>query len=265
MPKIISPGALKGGVGKTMVLFNLAGLQAQNGKKVLLIDADPQANLTSNCGVNTADLERPSVKDIFEDLDIDPSLVVMDGVISELPGLDLIPSNIWLTKTEMTIAGRSNRENLLKNWIKRHEVFFSKYDYIMADSNPSMGLINKNVFAASDSIILVTDVGFNGVQGAEMFVFLWEEARRDLGQEDNIKALVINNVDKRIGLSRELQEYLEEEEDLAVLLVDTVVPMRVAMKNTELDRLPVTLNEKQSVAAEAIRNLTADLTKRGVF
>ena len=113
--KIITMATLKGGSGKTMNTFNLAGILAET-KRVLLIDVDPQCNLTSNCGINSADLNMATVKDIFDNLPKNQPTaeeVIIKTPIKELPNLDLIPSSILLFKTEKAMYTKANREHLL--------------------------------------------------------------------------------------------------------------------------------------------------------
>ena len=106
--------------------------------------------------------------------------------------MDIICSSIQLTATEMQLVSRAGREQILKNYIDDNIKFFREYDYVIIDTNPSMGIINQNAFYVADNILLVTDVSYNGIQGAELFMYLWEKARNDLRKADNISAFFIN-------------------------------------------------------------------------
>ena len=101
------------------------------------------------------------------------------------------------------MSALAGREKLLANYFQNNEEFFSQYTHIIFDTNPNLGVINQNIFYFVDSIILVSDVSLNAIQGAELFSFLWEENIETLGIENNIKALVINNFDKRINLAKD--------------------------------------------------------------
>lgn len=264
MTKIVATGALKGGAGKSMVIDNLAGCLAED-HKVLLMDVDPQANATSCLGVDTADQDRPTIVDIFENPSLDPATVVIKAPVEELPSLDLIPSSIKLFLAELRLFARGGRERILHNYIEDNADFFSQYDYILIDTNPSIGTVNQNAFYVADSIILVTDVSNNGVLGVEMFQYLWEEVRRDLRKEDNIHALVVNNYDQRYNLSKELLEYCNTEEHLASLLVLPPIPYRVAYKETETAGKPINVYKRGSKEHKAFRYVLEELKRREVF
>lgn len=262
--KIISFATLKGGTGKTMSLFSIAGALAKK-KRVLLIDCDPQCNLTSNVGLDITETSAGSLWSIFEDRAATPEKVISKAPIEQLPKLDIIPSSMYLFETEMNLVSRSGREQILKNWLDKNKSSFEAYDYILCDTNPSMGIINQNAFVVSDSIILVTDVGMNAVIGAEMFIYLWGSRREDLGLEDNVTAIIINNLDKRLSVSSDLPEFIRDHDDLKSLLVMPAIPARAAIKDTEFYSLPITLHAPKSDGAETIELLIKALTKKGAL
>lgn len=263
--KIISCGTLKGGTGKTMVTFNIAGVLAEN-YKVLMIDNDPQCNLSDSAGIDTADQDIKSVRDIYENpAQVAPQDVIVKAPVEQLPNLDIIPSHLRLTGTEMQLVSRAGREQILGHYIEDHMDVFGQYDYIINDTNPSMGIINQNAFLAAESIILVSDVSRKAVQGAQLFTYLWEESRANLRKPNNVKALIINNFDKRISLSAQLKEYYREDEEFAGLLVEQPVPNRVKLKDTELKYAPINVLYPGSEECEAFRNIVKELFEKGVL
>jgi chromosome partitioning protein len=261
--KVVTIGTLKGGTGKTSTLFNIAGLLAEEGR-VLLIDADPQTNLSLNCGVDITVPSLKTTKDIFDGEEAAEGLIFKSPV-KELPNMDIIPSSIGLTATELQIVSLAGRENMLRNFILDNEKALEDYDYILIDTNPSMGVINQNAFLAADSIILVSDISLNGIQGAELFITLWGSVRERLRKADNIKALVINNFDKRIKLSAELLDYCGENEAVSPLVLNTVIYNSVQVKNSELEHKPVNILYKNSVIHESYKNIINELAGRGVL
>jgi chromosome partitioning protein len=263
--KKVATGTLKGGTGKTMVLISIAGVIAEK-KKVLIVDADPQCNATTNLGIDNRDLSRPCIIDALNNPDTAPEEVIIKSPLKGLPNLDVLPSNILLTEVEMNLYMRSNRERLFDNWINKNISYFLNYDYIFFDTNPSMGLINQNIFTASDSIILVSDVGFNGVLGAEMFMYLWDKRRADLGLENNVRALVLNNVDSRINLSSQIKEYMANpENELDTYFIEPALPARVAYKNAEGNMIPISLYAPESEESNIVKKLVKNLKKEGVL
>jgi len=258
--KIITIGTLKGGTGKTSSLFNIAGLLAEN-HKILLIDADPQTNLSLNCGVDITVKNLKTIKDIFDNNESAEN-VIFKNTIKELPNIDIIPSSIGLTATEMQIVSQIGRENILKNFMLDNEKVLSEYEYILIDTNPSMGIVNQNAFLVANSIILISDISLNGIQGAELFISLWENARKQLRKDDNITALILNNFDKRIKLSSELVEYCKENDSINNIILDNVIFNSIQVKNTELEHKPINILHKNSSIHASYKNVLNELLKR---
>jgi chromosome partitioning protein len=262
--KIVTVGTLKGGTGKTATLFNLAGLLAEN-YKILLIDCDPQTNLSLNCGVDITVKNLHTIIDIFENSSLAKAEnIIFRNPIKELQNIDLIPSSIKLTSTELQIVSRAGRENILKNFISANTQVLSEYDYILIDTNPSMGIINQNAFLVADSIILISDVSLNGIQGAELFIELWADTRRNLNKEDNIKALILNNLDRRIKLSAELIEYCNDNDITKEIILKTVIPSSVQIKNTEIEHRTINCLYKNSQIHESYKKILIELKERGI-
>jgi len=264
--KIITAGTLKGGTGKTATLFNLAGLLAEE-HKILLIDCDPQTNLSLNCGVDITVKNLKTVIDIFEDYPAAKAEeLIFKNPVKELKNIDIIPSGIRLTSTELQIVSRAGRENILKNFISSsiENGALSGYDYILMDTNPSMGIVNQNAFLAADSIILVSDVSLNGIQGAELFIELWGSSRKNLSKENNVKALILNNLDRRIKLSSELVEYCSDNETTKEIILTTAVPSSVQIKNTEIEHRTINCLYKNSPIHEAYKKILTELKERGI-
>lgn len=264
MAKIITIGTLKGGTGKTTLAFNLAGVLAEK-YKVLLIDHDPQGNLTSDAGVDVANQSRKSLRNIYDDSHTRPEDVIIRKPVEELPNLDIIPSHIKLQETEMRLANRAGRELILHNWMTDNWTMLDAYDFIINDTNPSMGLLNKNAFYVADKIIMISDVSFNGVQGLELFMYLWDETRADLRKANNVAALIINNFDQRTKLSTELKEYCSETEDIMDLLIQQPVPATVKMKDTSIYHKPINILYPDHKAHQALVDIVVELQEKEVL
>lgn len=262
--KIVTIAAMKGGVGKTMMTTNIAGCLAKT-SKVLVIDADPQSNTTNALRLDIADLQRKSLADIFEDDSTAPEDVVVKRPIEELENLDVLPGSILLYKTELNLFSRASREKVLRRYVKKHEDFFGKYDYLLLDTSPGMGLINQNAFAVADSIVLVSDVSLNSYNGLELFVDLWDSTRIDLELDDNVKAIIVNLYDQRIKMASEFIEDCKENETISPLLVDVPIYQRVKLKDTELGQTPINVLYPNSDENQMIENVVNELIVKGVF
>lgn len=259
--KILSFATLKGGVGKTMSVFSVSSILAKEfNKKVLCIDVDPQGNLTNNFGIDSENIA--TVKEVFENEEIKFDDVVIKKPIKEIPNLDVIPSNIFLTGTEMRIINLTGREFLLRNYIKDNLEHFKKYDYIIIDTNPSISVINQNAFIASDGIFLVNEVGFNSLSGSQLFITLWIQIAKRLGLENNIKGFLINRFDKRTKLAEEFLNYCKETNFIKDIIFDTVIPVNVKLSESELENKPINIFDKTSSGYKGYEKFTEELIER---
>lgn len=262
--KIITFSTLKGGVGKSSCLFNLSGILSENNKKVLAIDIDPQGNTTNNFGIDRTSPSFKSFKDIMEDnLSLDE--IIIKSPIEALPNLDIIPSSIFLTSTEMRLVSFAGREYILKNYIEEHINIFSSYDYILIDTNPSMSIINQNALVVADHIILVSDISMNSLEGSELFIALWSDICKRLSIESKISGFLINMFDKRINLSSQFFDFCKSHEDISKLLFNTVIPNNVKIKEAELEAKPINLYDSSSSGYRGYINLYDEMKERGVF
>jgi chromosome partitioning protein len=233
---------------------------------VLFIDVDPQCNLSDNAGVDTTEQDGATIRDVFEN----PSKTKAEEVITtepmwQLPNLDIIASHIRLTATELQLVATAGRERILQKWIDRNMNVLGEYDYILIDTNPSMGIVNQNAFMAADKIILVSDVSKKAIQGAQLFSYLWGEACENLDVEDKTSALILNNCDPRIKLTENIKEYYKDDEDFGKIVLDSVIPSRVKIKNTETTYLPINLMAPNSTECEAFRSVVSELKERKVL
>ena len=266
--KTVTFGTLKSGSGKTMNTFNIAGILAKD-YKVLLVDVDPQCNLSNNVGIDVANPDVKTVRDIFNNLPENqplPENIIIKSPIAELPGLDIIPSSIMLFDTEMNMVNVSARESFLKYYFDdNREYLENHYDYILIDTNPSMSVININAFYVADSIILTSDVSTNSINGAELFCSLWDSKRKPLRKEDNIAALVICNLDKRTNLGKSLVEYTAGAEFSQDLILKTIIPATVKLKNTEVEHKPVNLLYPRDEILKIYNAVILELKEKGVL
>lgn len=263
--KVIVFGTLKGGTGKTTVAFNIGGILAEE-HKVLFIDVDPQSNLSDNVGIDTANQDGWTIRDVFRDpMKTKASDVITKTPMWQFPNLDVIASHIRLTATELQLVATPGRERVLQKWLKRNEKVLGQYDYIIIDTNPSMGIVNQNAFLAADKIVLISDVSMKAIQGAQLFTYLWGEACESLEIKDRTAALILNNYDRRTSLAREIKEYYMDDDEFKSIVLDSVIPARVDIKATETSYLPINITAPNSDSCEAFRAVVDELKERGVL
>jgi len=262
----------------TLVRDRVEELLRQSGlpNRILLLDADPQFNLTNNVGIDVRQPGLKTAQDIFE-TDADAGEIIYSSPVKGLPNIDIIPASLLLTRTEINLVSRTGREWLIANFISDNLAFLNRhYRYIFADTNPNLYMINQNVFLAADSIIIVSDVSYNSISGAEFFMALWSEIKKPLKKADNFGAIVVNKYDARASKrAKGFIEYCNDpsNEEIARLLVKEVVPLNERLADTETEHLPInvlpvkTSSEKESKekAMAAYAKIIAELKERGVL
>lgn len=263
--KVISFGTLKGGTGKTTVAFNVGGILAEE-SKVLFIDMDPQSNLSDNAGIDTTIQDGATIRDVFSDpMHVRAEDVVTKSPLWQLPNMDIIASHIRLTATELQLVAMAGRERILQKWIARNMDVLRQYDYIIIDTNPSMGIVNQNAFMASDEIVLVSDVSKKAIQGAQLFMYLWGEICENMEIEDKTSALIINRCDKRLNATKNIIEYYQDDDDFSKIVLTHTIPARVDVMNTETMFLPINFTAPDSGACGAFRDVVSELRERKVL
>lgn len=249
-PKVISLTALKGGTGKTVLTFNVASLLAKKyKKKVLVIDIDPQHNISNLLDgkreivvTSNADPMQNSreygVEDVLEN-ELEAYQVIRK---TQIKNLDIIPTTLGLTVTEVKISGLAGRESILRNWMYDNQKYLEKYDYIFFDSNPTMSIVNINAFLACDSIILVSDIDKHSIGAISTFMFLLFPIRDrvDRRLQDNIKGLVINKLMDNTNMTKDFLTYVDAAKfPYKNLLLDSKLHYATAISETKSRKLPI--------------------------
>jgi chromosome partitioning protein len=182
-----------------------------------------------------------------------------------------------MTKTEIGLVNRTRREFVFSNFITQNLDFLNKnYRYIFIDTNPNLYMINQNMFLASDDIIIVSDVSYNSISGAEFFMALWSELKSPLQKSDNYRAIVINKYDTRPNKrSKDFLEYCKhpDNEEIAKLLIKHYIPLNERIADTEIEHIPInilpakTSSEKKSKnkAITAYKGVISELKERGIL
>lgn len=260
--KTIAIGTLKGGVGKTTAVVNIGATLAEMKKKVLIIDADPQANTSSFLGLDETEEDYKSIKNIFDDRHINPAILVNKTGIKNL---EVIGSTILLTATERKFATMSFAEQQLKKFFDRNLDFFNKYDYVLIDTNPSMSKTNQNVFVAADKIICISDVGIGAHKGIELFDFLLSELADESELDLKVDALLLNKFNKQNNLSKEYLEFLRESDLTKDILLTNIINNSVRLAEAELEQTPITKYKLGKNSANEFKEVVKELKKKDVL
>ena len=250
MGKVISVANQKGGVGKTTTTVNLATLLAKKGKKVLLIDTDPQGNATSGLGV-TKELEL-SVYDILVGETTFQETVQETAV----KNLAVCPSNISLAGAEVELVSMMSREQRLKT--KLDEVK-EQYDFVLIDCPPSLGLITLNAFTASDSVLIPVQCEYFALEGLGQLLNTVNLVKKHLNKNLEIEGALLTMYDARTNLSnqvvKEVKKYFEDK------VYKTVIPRNVRLSEAPSYGMPISIYDPKSKGAKAYEKFTRELLK----
>lgn len=252
MGKIIAIANQKGGVGKTTTAFNLGSCLALNGKKVLLVDADPQANATSGLGINPDEVET-SVYECLVD-GIDPAKAVTDTCID---GLKLISSRIDLVGAEVELMNRRERERSLTKVLAPLK---DDYDYILIDCSPSLGIITVNALTAADSVIIPVQAEYFALEGISQLLNTIRIIKSRLRPSLEIEGFLLTMYDARLRLANQVFEELKGH--FGDMVFSTVIPRNIKLSESPSHGLPVILYDPESRGAIAYDQLSRELIAR---
>jgi chromosome partitioning protein len=252
MGKIISLANQKGGVGKTTTTINLAASLAVLEKKVLVIDADPQANATSGLGFDVSNVQSSIYECIVDD--IDATKVTLK---TQIENLDLIPSHIDLVGAEIEMLNMPNREKVLKNAI---EPLKKVYDFIFIDCSPSLGLITVNALTASDSVIIPVQCEYFALEGLGKLLNTIKIIQSRLNTDLGIEGFLLTMFDGRLNLSN--QVYEEVKHHFQEMVFETVIQRNVKLSEAPSYGKPVVLYDASSRGAINHMNLAREILQR---
>ena len=249
MSKVIAICNQKGGVGKTTTAINLAVYLAQNSKKILLIDIDPQGNATSGLGINKHNI-KTSVYDLIID-EIDPAPVVIS---SGIDNLSLIPSNLNLTGAEVELVGIMGREYRLKKAIAS---LTSSYDYILIDCPPSLGLLTVNALAAANSVLIPIQCEYYALEGLSQLVNTVNLIKDNVNSDLTIEGVLLTMADFRTNLTNEVIK--EARSFFKDKVYDTVIPRNIRLTEAPGFGKPISLYDKHSIGAQRYEEFANEL------
>ena len=250
MGKIISVANQKGGVGKTTTTVNLSTILAKKGKKVLLIDTDPQGNATSGLGVSK-DVELSVYDILIGDTEFDETLQE-----TAIKNLKVCPSNISLAGAEVQLVSMMSREQRLKTKLDKIK---DQYDYILIDCPPSLGLVTLNAFTASDSVLIPVQCEYFALEGLGQLLNTVNLVKKHLNKNLEIEGALLTMYDIRTNLSnqvvKEVKKYFEDK------VYKTVIPRNVRLSEAPSYGMPITEYDPRSKGAKSYTKFAKEFLK----
>lgn len=251
MGRVIAIANQKGGVGKTTTSINLSAALAEKGKKILVIDTDPQGNTTSGFGVDKNELENT----IYELILGESS--VQDCIIKNvIENISILPANVNLAAAEIELIGVDKKEYILKNeidWVK------DQYDYIILDCPPSLNILTINALTTADSVLVPIQCEYYALEGLSQLIHTVNLVKERLNPELDMEGVVFTMYDSRTNLSSQVVENVKDH--LNQNVYKTLIPRNIRLAEAPSYGMPINKYDPKSAGAEAYMNLAEEVLK----
>ncbi len=256
MSRVIAIANQKGGVSKTTTTVNLGIGLARKGKKVLVIDADPQSSLTESLGFHQTDQLEVTLSSIMEKIMEDREVGQTEGILHHAEGIGLLPCNIELSGMEVSIINAMSRETIMKRYIDQMRKY---YDYILIDCMPSLGMLTINAFAASDSVLIPVQAAYLPVRGLEQLIMTISRVKKHINPSIRFEGLLISMVDSRTVYAREIIELVKENYGESLRIFDTMIPFSVRAAETSAAGVSIYSLYPEHKVTQAYEDLTGEV------
>lgn len=256
MCKVIAVAMQKGGCAKTSVSLNLGVGLARKGKKVLLIDNDPQGSLTASLGYEEPDDINVTLASIMMKIVNDEQIEKDYGILHNEEGIDLIPANIELSGLEVLLTNVMSRENILKEYLEQIK---KDYEYIIIDCMPSLGMLTINALVASTSVLIPVPAAYLPVKGLQQLLKTISMVKKRLNKRLQIEGIVLTMVDYRTNYAKDISERLKEGYSSNIGIFDTYIPFSVKAAECSSEGVSIFVHEPRHKVAIAYENLTLEV------
>ena len=256
MCKVIAICNQKGGVSKTTTTANLGVGLVRAGKKVLVIDADPQGNLSQSLGIENPDELEVALPSIMEQIMTGEEVDVTKGIVHHKEGLDLMPCNIDLSAVDISLVHVLSSEFIMKTYVDSMREF---YDYILIDCMPSLGVITINSLTASDSVLIPVQAAYLPVKGLEQLIRTVSLVKKLLNRGIQFEGILISMLNARTNYAKDIMEMIREYYGDAIPIFESKIPFSVKAAETSAAGVSIFTLDKKHPVAQAYEKLAEEV------
>ena len=246
----------KGGTGKTTTCENLGIGLAMEGKKVLIVDTDPQASLTISLGYPVPDRISPTLSDLMKKIVSDQPIESGEGILHHPEGVDLVPANIELAGMEVSLVNVMSRESVLKQYLDSVK---KEYDFILLDCMPSLGMLTINALAAADNVIIPVQAQYLPAKGLEQLLQTVNKVKRQINPKLRIEGILLTMVDSRTNYAKDISALIRENYGGKLKVYQTDIPRSVRAEEISAEGKSIFRHDPKGKVAEAYRVLTKEV------
>ena len=248
----------KGGTGKTTTCENLGIGLANEGKKVLLVDTDPQGSLAIALGNPRPDDLSVTLSELMSKVIQEQEIAPREGVLSHDEGIDLIPSNITLAGMEVSLVNCMSRETVLKQYL---ETVRAGYDYILLDCMPSLGMLTINALAASDQVLIPVQANYLSAKGLEQLLQTINKVKRQINPKLRIEGTLLTMVDNRTDYAKDISALIRETYGSKIKIFKSDIPCSVRAAEISAEGVSIFKHDPSGKVAAAYKSLTKEVTE----
>ena len=248
----------KGGTGKTTACENLGAGLVMDGKKVLLVDFDPQASLSISLGYPKPEELPVTIADMMKKVVDEKEIKPGEGILHHKEGMDLMPSSIELSGMEVSLVNTISRETVLKEYL---ESVKRDYDFVLLDCSPSLGMLTINAMAAADTLLIPVQASYLPAKGLEQLLQTVNKVRRQINPKLKIEGILLTMVDARTNDAKEISELIRNAYGGKIKVYDTEIPRSVRASEISKEGTSIFRHDPGGKVADAYRELTREVVK----